>query len=76
MKLRELRLGYDLSPNLANMVHASDVNVAIIGRNLWTSTKVPNIDPEFTYQTGNNQGIEYAALPVPRSIGFSVRLTP
>lgn len=76
VKLRELRVGYDLAPNLANMLHASQVNVAIIGRNLWTSTKVPNIDPEFTYQTGNNQGIEYAALPVPRSVGFSVRLTP
>jgi hypothetical protein len=71
-----LRLGYDLPPTWAAKLHASNANIALIGRNLWTSTKVPNIDPEFTYQTGNNQGIEYATLPVPRSIGFSVHVTP
>jgi hypothetical protein len=76
LKLRELRLGYDLPPTWAAKLHASNANIALIGRNLWTSTKVPNIDPEFTYQTGNNQGIEYATLPVPRSIGFSVHVTP
>ena len=76
LKLREVRLGYDLPPNWANKLHASNANIALIGRNLLTSTKIPNIDPEFTYQTGNNQGIEYATLPVPRSVGFSVHVTP
>jgi len=37
---------------------------------------VPNIDPEISYNTGSNQGLEYAGLPVPRSFGFSVRVTP
>jgi len=52
------------------------VNVALVGRNLWTHTNVPNIDPEVTYNTGSNQGIEYGALPAARSMGFAVRITP
>ena len=76
MKLRELRVGYELPPNLAAKFNASAVNVALVGRNLWTHTNVPNIDPEISYNTGSNQGLEYAGLPVPRSFGFSVRVTP
>jgi hypothetical protein len=57
-------------------VRASSVNVGIIGRNLWMSTDVPNIDPEFSYTTGNTQGLEYAIIPNNRAIGFSVRVTP
>lgn len=76
VKLRELRIGYDLPSRLAGKVYATNVNIALIGRNLWTSTDVPNIDPEFSYSAGNQQGIEFAALPNPRSIGFSIRVTP
>jgi hypothetical protein len=76
VKLRELRVGYDLPPNLTNRLNASAVNIALVGRNLWMSTKVPNVDPEVSYNTGSNQGIEYAALPAPRSFGFAVRITP
>ena len=76
VKLRELRVGYDLPSHLASRLYATNVNLAVIGRNLFTSTKVPNIDPEFAYSTGNLQGIEFAALPNPRSIGFSIRVTP
>ncbi|MFI5227734.1 MAG: SusC/RagA family TonB-linked outer membrane protein [Gemmatimonadales bacterium] len=76
IKLRELRLGYELPPTMAAKFNASAVNIALVGRNLWTSTNVPNIDPEISYNTGSNQGLEYAGLPVPRSYGFSVRVTP
>jgi TonB-linked SusC/RagA family outer membrane protein len=76
VKLREVRLGVDLPQRWANRLYAQNVNIALIGRNLWTSTNVPNIDPEFSYSTGNFQGIEFAALPNPRSIGLSLRLTP
>jgi len=37
---------------------------------------VPNIDPEFSYQTGNNQGIEFASMPNARVWGLNVRITP
>jgi hypothetical protein len=76
MKLREVRLGYDLAPRFAAKLNANAVNIALIARNVWMSTDVPNVDPEVSYNTGGNQGIEFAALPAPRSFGFSVRVTP
>jgi TonB-linked SusC/RagA family outer membrane protein len=76
VKLREVRLGFDLPARFASMVNARVVNVALSGRNLHTWTKVPNIDPEFAFQSGNFQGIEFAALPTARSIGINLRVTP
>jgi len=40
------------------------------------SSKVPNIDPETAFDASNVQGIEGEQLPTPRSIGFTVSLTP
>lgn len=76
VKLREVRVGFDLPSSLTRSLRTSNVNVAFVGRNLWTHSKVPNIDPEFTYGTGNYQGAEFAALPTTRSLGFNVRITP
>ncbi len=75
IKLRELRLGWDLPESLTGRMHASAVNFALVGRNLWTHTNVPNIDPEIAYGTDNRQGLEYAGLPAVRSLGFAVRIT-
>jgi TonB-linked SusC/RagA family outer membrane protein len=76
VKLREFRIGVDLPSSLVNHFNAGAVNVSLTGRNLKTWTKVPNIDPEFSYTTGNYQGIEFAALPNARVWGLSVRITP
>jgi TonB-linked SusC/RagA family outer membrane protein len=76
VKLRELRFGVDLPSAFVNRLNATSVNVALTGRNLKTWTKVPNIDPEFSYTTGNYQGIEFAALPNARVWGLSLRITP
>ena len=76
IKLREVRLGVELPTRLANRLRVSAANFSIVGRNLWMSTSVPNIDPEFSYSTGNDQGSEFAALPNARSVGFSLRVTP
>ena len=76
VKLREVRIGLDLPQRWANRFNAQAVNVSLIGRNLHTWTDVPNIDPEFAYSNSNNQGLEYAIVPNPRSLGFSVRVTP
>ncbi|MEO7086623.1 MAG: SusC/RagA family TonB-linked outer membrane protein [Gemmatimonadaceae bacterium] len=76
IKLRELRVAYDLPTRLANKMSANAVSFAFIGRNLFTQTNVPNVDPEIAYNTGSNQGIEFAALPAPRSFGISARITP
>jgi hypothetical protein len=75
-KLREVRVSYELPQAWANRIYAQSANIAFIGRNLMTWTKVPNIDPEFNYSTSNYQGMEFATLPNPRSFGFNIRLTP
>ena len=76
VKLREVRVGYDLPSSFTRSLRVSSANIAFVGRNLWTHTKVPNIDPEFAYTTGNYQGAEFAALPTTRSLGFNLRITP
>jgi hypothetical protein len=76
VKLRELRFGFDLPQGFVNRLNTSAVNVSLTGRNLKTWTKVPNIDPEFSYTTGNYQGIEFAALPNAKVWGINFRVTP
>ena len=76
VKLRQMSLGYDLPSSLASRFNAQSVNVSLVGRNLWTHSNVPNVDPEFTYGTGNSQGFEFAEMPTARSLGFTVQVTP
>lgn len=76
VKLREIRFGLDLPHAFADRLNVRAVSLAVTGRNLVTWTNVPNIDPEFSYTTGNYQGIEFAALPNARSWGLSFRITP
>lgn len=76
LKLREARVGYDLPAALLGRVGVSKANVSLVGRNLWTHSSIPNIDPEFTYGTGNAQGFEYATLPTNRSVGITLQITP
>lgn len=76
IKLREVRLAYDLPSSLVSRMRAQAVTLAFIGRNLWTHTNVPNIDPEFSYSTGNFQGVEYATIPNPKSFGINLQVTP
>lgn len=75
-KLRELRIGYDLPAPLANKLYAQSISLALTGRNLFIWTSVPNIDPEFTYSSGNFQGIEYAFPGNTKSVGLQFRITP
>jgi TonB-linked SusC/RagA family outer membrane protein len=76
VKLRELRLGYDLPTSIVGKLSASAANISLVGRNIWTHKKIPNIDPEFAYSSGNAQGFEYMPIPQNRSIGVNVQITP
>ena len=77
VKLRELRLGYDLPARWAGRLSASSMSLAFSARNLWTSTKVPNVDPEVAYSTENRtQGVEYGSISNPRTFGLSLRVVP
>jgi TonB-linked SusC/RagA family outer membrane protein len=77
VKLRELRLSYNLPQSLANKIMgAHAATIALTGRNLKMWTNVPNIDPEFAYSSRNDQGIEVNMSPNPRSIGVNLRIVP
>ena len=77
IKLREVRLGYELPTSWTSRnMKLNKVSLALVGRNLWTDTDIPNIDPEIALSTRNLQGFEFAALPTAKSIGFNVTITP
>lgn len=76
-KLREVRLSWDAPTSFAAKARLSDINLALVGRNLVTWTKFPNYDPENASNASNwGQGFDMGALPTTRSFGFNVSLTP
>jgi TonB-linked SusC/RagA family outer membrane protein len=76
VKLREVRLGYDLPSSIVDRLRASAANISLVGRNLWTHKNIPNIDPEFAYSSGNAQGFEYMPIPQSRVFGINLQITP
>jgi outer membrane receptor protein involved in Fe transport len=76
VKLREVSLAYTLPQATSRGLGLSSVTVSAIGRNLWLHSKAPNIDPETAFDASNVQGIEGEQLPTPRSVGFTVSVTP
>ena len=76
LKLRELRLGYDLPASLLDRMGFSGGSVALIGRNLALWSKIDNIDPETAFDASNVQGIEFGQFPTARSLGVSLSIRP
>ncbi|MEC5147121.1 SusC/RagA family TonB-linked outer membrane protein [Chitinophaga sp. 212800010-3] len=76
IKLREIRLGYNLPASLIKKWHLTGVNIALVGRNLaYLSKHVPNVDPETAFNTGNGQGLETLQIPTTRSFGFNLNVS-
>ena len=76
VKLREVRLGYDIPTSFSRRMGVRGLSVALIGRNLALWTDAPNIDPETSFNASNVQGFEYGQLPSARSVGFNISVTP
>jgi hypothetical protein len=77
VKLREVRLSWDASSSLTSRLRISQLNIALIGRNLVTWTDFPNYDPENASNAGNGgQGYDMGAMPTTRSFGINVTFTP
>lgn len=77
VKLREVRLGWDVPAKYLSNVKLSALNVAFVGRNLITWTKFPNYDPENLSNSGNaGQGFDFGSLPTTRSLGINFTITP
>jgi hypothetical protein len=75
VKLRELSLSYSLPKKTIENSILNEVRFALTGRNLWIIHKnTPNIDPEASLGSGNQQGIETGSYPAMRSFGFNVTL--
>ncbi|HEY4337981.1 MAG TPA: SusC/RagA family TonB-linked outer membrane protein [Puia sp.] len=73
IKLREVKLGYELPKRWLEPIGFVGATVSLTGRNLWIiHRKVPNVDPETAFNTGNGQGLEDLSLPGTRSYGINV----
>ncbi|MHC0441413.1 SusC/RagA family TonB-linked outer membrane protein [Flavobacterium sp. 3-210] len=75
VKLREVRLTYNVDKKLAKKLGLQGASITAAGRNLLFIYKdVPNIDPETAFNTGNAQGLESLALPTTRNFSLNVNL--
>lgn len=73
LRLRQVRLGYNVPKKFLGKFKIKEMNVALIAKNLFfLHRKTENIDPESAYNTGNAQGLEYYGVPATRSYGLSV----
>ena len=74
VKLRELRLDYNLPESMTGGLPFSNISIGIYGRNLAILHKnVPHIDPEVATSSSNVQGFEGGQLPAERTIGFNLK---
>lgn len=75
VKLREVKLSYTLPIQFIRHIGFQSATVSVVGRNLLILyKKVPNVDPETAFNTGNAQGLEDLTLPTVRNIGFNINL--
>jgi TonB-linked SusC/RagA family outer membrane protein len=75
VKLREVKLAYALPAAWIRPLRLQGATVSLTGRNLAILyKKVPNIDPETAFNTGNAQGLESLTLPSTRNYGFNINL--
>jgi len=75
LKLRQIIIDYALPPRLLAGTPFRGASVAIVGRNLAILMKrIPNLDPESTYNNSNAQGLELAGVPATRTLGLNVNL--
>jgi hypothetical protein len=72
--MREISLTYSLPNALSNKISVNNVNISLIGRNMFQWNKSGrNEDPESAFTgVGVNQGILRATLPSIRSMGFKL----
>lgn len=74
LKLRQFSIGYtfELKKGALGLKDGGDINVSLIGRNLFAITENPHFDPEQLAVQGNNfvSGVEDMSYATTRSFGF------
>lgn len=74
VRLQEASVGYTFPRKMLGNV--CDLNLSIVGRNLWMIYNKAPFDPESVATTGNYyQGIDHFMMPSLRNFGFNVRIT-
>lgn len=74
VRLQEASIGYTFPRKMLGNV--CDLNLSIVGRNLWMIYNKAPFDPEAVATTGNYyQGIDHFMMPSLRNFGFNVRIT-
>lgn len=76
IRLRELSLGYTFQRNLLDQLKVfQEIQLSLVGRNLFFISKKAPFDPDTVLSIGNNnQGIDVFGMPSTRSLGFNVKL--
>lgn len=76
VKLREVKLSYDLPLRWFETNFIQSVKVSVVGRNLALWTENPHFDPDVLAMSGGTlqPGIENMAYPSARSIGFNLNI--
>ena len=77
VKLREISFTYDFSKSLLQKTKViQKVSLSLVGRNLFYlySSLPDHLNPEGINGTGNGQGLQWAAYPSIRSIGFNLKV--
>lgn len=77
LKLREVKLSYNIPSALLSKVFIKSATFSIVGRNLALWTENPHFDPEVLSFNGGTiiPGVEDMATPTSRSMGFNLNLT-
>ncbi len=80
-KLREVKLSFDLTPNVLEKLPFSTGRITLVGRNLKTfcgSLACKNIDPEsdgVAFADNHARGVEYLSAPSDRTFGINFTVT-
>lgn len=75
VKLREIKLSYNLPAKWVRPLSLQGVSVSLVGRNLAILHRnVADIDPEVAFNTGNGQGLESLSNPTTRTYGINLNI--
>jgi TonB-linked SusC/RagA family outer membrane protein len=78
VKLREVRLSYNLPGSVLDNTFISGLRVGVEARNLWIiKDYVPHVDPELNFfgPAAVGEGVEFNSIPSVRSFGANLMLT-
>ena len=75
-KVREMRLTYEVPLRFLPGFREHMLRASLVGRNVLSGARAPNIDPETVLSPGSFVGFEMGQLPTTRSVGIRVSVTP